>query len=107
MNAAHAPLSGVLIDVAKAVVAAQHELDRNAAAAAEDLPMAPLAFVVNRTEVVLRGDLGAQSVNATARRDTALVFALESRVRASLRRSSFAGSSRISISVEAIARANG
>jgi|GEM_PF-4286314 len=103
MSRSETPLSDVLADVARAVVSTQKELDAQANRSSGELPLAPLAFVVKQTDVILLGNLSAQRSDSLAVQDPALTFALVNRVQASLRGSGGAAlSSRVSVSIQAI-----
>lgn len=107
MSDSIAQLSKVLADVATAVVATQQELDRLAVASPNDLPLAPLAFVVRQTDVTLQGTFAMRGGVPVAR-DGALAFALVDRVQASLRVGDAAAlSTRISVSIQAIETPHG
>lgn len=102
MSRNHLLLSDVLADVASAIASAQKDMDRLASQSSDGLPLAPLAFIVRRTDVTLLGSLSMPGGTGTARK-SALSYVLLDRVQASLRGSQGASlSSRVSISIEAI-----
>ena len=83
MSRPQAPLSSLLADVARAVVAAQKDLDREADAAPRDGSLAPLAFVVKETQLALAGQLVMRAGGASVQ-DRALVLSQIDRVQAGL-----------------------
>jgi hypothetical protein len=99
----HLALSGVLADAARAVVSTQRDMDRLASQSRDGLPLAPLAFIVKRTEVTLLGTLSMRRDAGQPARDPALSFALLDRVQAGLRGGEIASlSSRVSVAIEAV-----
>ena len=102
MGRSSTALSGMLADVATAVLSTQKELDRLANEPPGELPLPPLAFIVRQTDVTLQGTLSVQR-DALAARAPALSFALVNRVQASLRGSDGATlSTRVSVSIQAV-----
>lgn len=101
MTSASSLLSQVLVDVATAVTASQKELDRLANQSTNNLPLAPLAFVVKQTQVTLQGSLHM-------RRGEALTFSKMERVQTALGgQTSAALSNRVSVLIEALVPPHG
>jgi len=99
----HLALSGVLADAARAIASTQRDMDRLAAQPRDGLPLAPLAFIVKRTEVTLLGTLSMRRDAGHPTRDSALSFALLDRVQATMRGGAIAVlSSRVSVAIEAV-----
>lgn len=95
MTRLNTSLSQVLVDVANAVAGSQNELDKLANQSPATLPLAPLAFVVKRTQITLLGSLYMQ-------RGEALTFSKVERVQTALAgQTSAALSSRVSVFIEA------
>lgn len=107
MSASDAPLARLFSDVAKAVSAAQEELDVEANASPGDLPLPPLAFIVSQTKVTLAGNLALAPGDVVGESSGGLSFALSNRIQSTLQSAGdSAKSSRISLSIEAVPRSN-